>query len=52
VYVLSGEVLVTVEGKKKKLTRRQSMRFNSNLDHHLSNPGPRKAELLVVLYMP
>lgn len=52
VYVLSGEVLVTVEGRKKKLTRRQSMRFNSNLDHHLSNPGTRKAELLVVLYMP
>jgi transcriptional regulator with XRE-family HTH domain len=52
VYVLSGEVLVTVEGRKKKLTRRQSMRFNSNLDHHLSNPGTRKAELLVVLYLP
>ena len=52
VYVLSGEVLVTVEGKKKKLTRRQSLRFNSNLDHHLSNPGSRKTELLVILYMP
>lgn len=52
VYVLSGEVLVTVEGRKKKLTRRQSMRFKSNLDHHLSNPGPRAAEVLVVLYLP
>ena len=52
VYVLSGELLVTVEGKKKKLTRRQSIRFNSNLDHHLSNPGSRKAELLVILYLP
>jgi transcriptional regulator with XRE-family HTH domain len=52
VYVLSGEVVLTIEKKKTKLARRECLRFNSNLDHHLSNPGPKKAELLVILYLP
>jgi transcriptional regulator with XRE-family HTH domain len=52
VYVLSGEVVVTIEKKRKKLAKRECLRFNSNLHHHLSNPGSRKAELLVILYLP
>jgi quercetin dioxygenase-like cupin family protein len=52
VYVLSGEVLLTVDQDKKRLAERESLRFNANLDHHLSNPGDKEAELLVILYVP
>lgn len=52
VYVLSGEAEVTVGKEKKKLAAKDSLRFNSNRDHHLSNPGARPAELLVILYLP
>ena len=52
VYVLSGEAEITVEQKTTKLGEKQSLRFNSNLDHHLSNPGEGEAELLVILYLP
>ena len=52
VYVLSGEVEVTVDQKKTRLAEKETLRFNSNLDHHLSNPGDRETELLVILYLP
>lgn len=52
VYVLSGQAEITVEGKATKLAQRESLRFNSNLDHLLSNPGEKESELLVVLYVP
>ncbi len=52
VYVVSGQIHVTVDQDKTKLEERQSLRFNSNLDHNLSNPGDEDAELLVVLYVP
>jgi quercetin dioxygenase-like cupin family protein len=52
IYVLSGEVTLTVEQDKKRLAERESLRFNANLDHHLSNPGDKEAELLVILYVP
>ena len=52
VYVLSGEAEITVEQKTTKLGEKQSLRFNSNLDHHLSNPGEGEAELLIILYLP
>jgi len=52
VYVLSGEAEITVEQKTTRLGEKQSLRFNSNLDHHLSNPGEGEAELLVILYLP
>jgi transcriptional regulator with XRE-family HTH domain len=52
VYVVSGEVEVTVDQDKKRLTEKESFRFNSSVDHHLSNPGDQEAELLVVLYVP
>jgi len=49
---LSGEAEITVEQNTTKLGEKQSLRFNSNLDHHLSNPGEGEAELLVMLYLP
>ena len=52
IYVLSGEVILTVEQDKTRLAKRESLRFNANLDHHLSNPGDKEAELLVILYVP
>jgi quercetin dioxygenase-like cupin family protein len=52
VYVLSGEVEVTVDQEKTRLAEKESLRFNSNLDHHLSNPGDGETELLVILYLP
>jgi len=52
VYVLTGEAEITVEGKKTRLSQKESLRFNSNLDHHLSNPGDKESELLVILYVP
>jgi len=52
VYVLSGEAEVTVDQEKIKLTEKESFRFNSNVDHHLSNPSDGVTELLVILYVP
>lgn len=52
VYVLSGELEVTVNRETTKLSTKQSIRFNSNLDHYLSNPGDAEADLLVILYLP
>jgi len=52
VYVISGEVDLTVGEEKTRLTEKEALRFNSDLDHHLSNPGDKEAELLVILYLP
>ena len=52
VYVLSGELELIVDQEKRSLGEKESYRFNSNLDHHFSNPGDGTAELLVVLYLP
>ncbi len=52
VYVLSGQVDLLVDKTKHHLGEKESHRFNSNVDHHLSNPGDGAAELLVILYVP
>ena len=52
VYVVSGEVELLVDKEKHHLGTKESHRFNSNVDHHLSNPGDETAELLVILYVP
>ncbi len=52
VYVLSGELELTVGQDKRRLAQKESLRFNANIDHHLSNPGEKDAELLVILYVP
>jgi quercetin dioxygenase-like cupin family protein len=51
-YVLSGTLELTVGNEKRTLNQGDSLRFNSNIDHHLSNPGEGQTELLVILYMP
>ncbi|MFH1953503.1 MAG: XRE family transcriptional regulator [Pseudomonadota bacterium] len=52
VYVVSGDVEITVDKERKRLAEKESLRFNAYLDHHLSNPGERECELLVVIYIP
>jgi len=52
VYVVSGEVALKVDQDILRLKRKQFHQFNSNLDHHLSNPGSKPAELLVILHVP
>jgi transcriptional regulator with XRE-family HTH domain len=52
VYVLSGEVEVKVGENLNRLSAGDSLHFNSNLVHTLSNPGTVTTELLVVLYTP
>jgi len=52
VYVVSGEVEITVDKERKRLAEKESLRFNAYVDHHLSNPGEKESELLVVLYIP
>jgi quercetin dioxygenase-like cupin family protein len=52
VYVISGQVELTVDRGKRVLAERESFRLNSNLDHHLPNPGDTDAELLVILHTP
>ena len=52
VYVLAGEVELTVDKEKTILREKESLRFNSAFDHHLSNPGAKEAELLITLYVP
>jgi transcriptional regulator with XRE-family HTH domain len=52
VYVLSGELELSVGNEKKRLAGKESYRFNANINHHLSNPGDKETELLVILYVP
>ncbi|MBW2063888.1 MAG: helix-turn-helix transcriptional regulator [Deltaproteobacteria bacterium] len=52
IYVLEGSVDVRLEKEKHRLSKKESLRFNSNLDHFISNPGDVEAQLLVILYVP
>ncbi|MFH1035824.1 MAG: cupin domain-containing protein [Pseudomonadota bacterium] len=52
VYVLAGQVRVTVGENHNDLTQGQSLHFNSSLVHKLRNTGQTRCELLVVLYTP
>ena len=52
VFVVSGEVTLTLDRRSLKLTAKESLRFDSSLNHQLSNPGNEETELLVVLYLP
>ncbi len=51
-YVLQGSITVQVGENIHRLTKGQSIHFNSALRHKLSNPNPEIAELLVVIYVP
>jgi quercetin dioxygenase-like cupin family protein len=52
VYVLNGHVEVTVGDHVNHLKPGQSLHFNSGVRHKLKNIGRKKAELLVVIYVP
>ena len=52
VYVLNGQVNIKVGENINELSTGESLHFNSNLVHKLSNPGDTLCELLVVLYTP
>jgi transcriptional regulator with XRE-family HTH domain len=52
VYVLSGEVEITVGDHINKLGPADALHFNSGIRHHMRNVGDDDAELLVVLYNP
>ncbi len=52
VYVLTGQVEVTVGDHVNGLNKGGSLHFNSGINHQLKNVGKTKAELLVVIYTP
>jgi len=52
VYVLDGEVDITVGETRHRLVPGKCLHFHATIPHRLSNPGPVKTELLVVLYTP
>ena len=52
VYVLEGNVEITVGDHVNKLGPRDSLHFNSGISHNLRNVGESVAELLVIIYGP
>ncbi len=52
IYVIKGNIEVTVGDNKNKLSPDESIHFNSSIVHKLRNISNDKAELLVVLYTP
>ncbi len=52
VYVLAGEVEITVGDHVNKLNKNESLHFNSGISHNLKNVGESVAELIVVVYGP
>jgi quercetin dioxygenase-like cupin family protein len=52
IYVLSGQLELTVGRTKHLLEKGDSLHFDSTKRHILSNPGSRANRLLVVVYSP
>ena len=52
VFVIQGEVDVTIGDERNRLAEKESLHFNSNISHEISNPGQVEAKCLVVLYVP
>ena len=52
VYVLVGQIEVTVGDHVNRLKEGESLHFNSGIRHKLRNVGDKKADLLVVIYTP
>ena len=52
VYVLKGQVEITVGDHVNKLKRGDSLHFNSGIRHNLKNAGRDTAEMLVVIFGP
>jgi len=52
VYVLQGDIEITVGEHVNKLRQGDSLHFNSGISHHMQNVGDTQAELIVVIYGP
>jgi quercetin dioxygenase-like cupin family protein len=52
VYILAGQVEITVGDHVNRLKEGESLHFNSGIRHKLTNVGKKKAVLLVVIYTP
>lgn len=52
VYVLKGNVEITVGEHVNTLSKDDSLHFNSGIKHHLRNIGDDVAELIVIVYSP
>ncbi|MDA8139455.1 MAG: cupin domain-containing protein, partial [Desulfobacteraceae bacterium] len=52
VYVLKGNIEVSVGEHVNRLDKGQSLHFNSGIQHHMRNVGKNEAELVVVVYDP
>lgn len=52
IYVLKGQVEVTVGENKAILNEHESLHFNSSIVHKLRNLSKEKAETIVVLFTP
>ncbi|MBW1650316.1 MAG: helix-turn-helix transcriptional regulator [Deltaproteobacteria bacterium] len=50
VYVLSGTVEVNVGAHINRISKGDSLHFNSGIKHGLKNVGKTKAELIVIIY--
>jgi len=51
-YVLKGNIEVTVGEHVNSLEQGQSLHFNSGIQHHIRNTGDEDVELVVVVYDP
>lgn len=52
VYVLKGNIEITVGDHLNTLKKGESLHFNSGVKHKLKNIGKKDAELVVVVYSP
>ena len=52
VYVLEGQVDITVGKKKTRLKEKGTLHFDSGVKHALRNPGKTECVLLVTVYTP
>ena len=52
VYVLKGQIEITVGDHVNRLKKDDSLHFNSGIRHKIKNVGKREAELVVVVYAP
>lgn len=48
IYVLKGNVIVTIEGERKELSCGQSLMFDSSRKHYWKNETQEEVELLVI----
>jgi len=52
VYVLKGQIELSVGDHVNRLKEGDSLHFNSGIRHHMRNAGKKDAELMVVVYNP